>query len=105
MGRVSLQHGRIAGLSALLAVAAMLGAAGVALLLAPALLLFAVLLLGFTPGEQLLERMRARRFARCADRAPRTMASRHAFVVRRRTPPAASALAMRPPPAAPALLS
>jgi hypothetical protein len=85
----------------------MLGATlpGVALALAPALLLFAVLFLGFTPGEQLLERIRARRFTCRADRAPRTLATRHALVARRMTPPAASALAMRPPPAASALRS
>jgi Flp pilus assembly protein TadB len=75
---------------------------GVALLLAPALLLFVVLLLGFTPGEQLLERMRARRFTRQADRAPRALGIRHVVVVRRMPSLATSALAMRPPPAIPA---
>jgi hypothetical protein len=102
MGGVSSKLGRSAGIFALVAMAAVLGAAlpGVALLLAPALLLFGVLLLGFAPGEQLLERMRARRFARRADRAPRTLAVRRVVVVCRIVSLAASALAMRPPPAA-----
>ena len=108
MGGEAFKHGRIAGLGALLTVAAVLGAAlpGVAMLLAPALFLFAVLLLGFTPGEQLLERMRARRFTCRAARAPRTLPVRRLVVVRRVTSLAASALAMRPPPpAAPAHIS
>jgi hypothetical protein len=107
MGGGSSKHGRICALAAVVGVAAVLGAAlpGVAMLLAPALALFVVLLLGFTPGEELLERMRARRFAGRAARAPRTLAVRRRVVVRRMTPPAASALAMRPPPAALADLS
>jgi hypothetical protein len=106
MGGVALKHGRAACLVGVLGIG-VLGAThpGVALLLAPALVLFALLLLGFAPGEQLIERMRARRFARRADRAPRTLAVRHVVVVRRIVSPAASALAMRPPPAAPALTS
>ncbi|MEA2151184.1 MAG: hypothetical protein QOD69_3014 [Solirubrobacteraceae bacterium] len=86
----------------------MLGATlpGLVLLLLPALALFAVLLLGFAPGEQLLERMRARRFQCRAARAPRTLAVRRVPVRRRVTSLAASALAMRPPPpGAPALIS
>lgn len=108
MGGGSLKHGRMAGIAALTAVVAVLGAAptGVALLLAPALALFVVLLLGFTPGEQLLERMRARRFTARAARAPRTIALRRVAVVRRMPSLAASALAMcPPPPAAPAHIS
>jgi hypothetical protein len=108
MGGGSLKHGRGASLGALVGVAAVLATAlpAVAMLLAPALALFAVLLLGFTPGEHLLERMRARRFTCRAARAPRTLAVRRVVVVRRMTSPAASALAMRPPPsAAPALVS
>ncbi|MDX6719185.1 MAG: hypothetical protein QOJ63_1439 [Solirubrobacteraceae bacterium] len=107
MGGVSLTHKRAAGFGALVMVAAVLGATlpGVALLLTPALLLFGVLLLGFTPGEHLLERMRTRRFTRCTDRAPRTLAIRHVVVVRRKAGLATSALAMRPPPAIPALIS
>jgi hypothetical protein len=101
MGGGSLRRGRVASLCALVAVAAVLAATplGVALLLAPALLLFGVLLLGFTPGEELLERLRARRFTRRADRAPRTLVVRHVVVVRRIASLATSALAMRPPPA------
>ena len=104
-GGDSSKQGRIACLVALAVLAAALWTTlpGVALLAAPAVALFALLLLGFMPGEQLLERMRARRFPRRRERAPRTLAIRHVAVVRRMTPPAASALAMRPPPAAPAL--
>jgi hypothetical protein len=108
MGGGSFKHGRVASLGALLGMAVVLGTAlpAVAMLLAPALALFAVLLLGFTPGERLLERMRARRFTCRAARAPRTLAVRRVVVVRRMTSPAASALAMRPPPSsAPALIS
>jgi hypothetical protein len=102
------KHGRTAGIVAMIALVAGLGAAptGVALLLAPAVALFAVLLLGFTPGEHLLERMRARRFEGRAARAPRGIAVRRDPVVRRMPSLAASALAMRPPPsAAPAHIS
>jgi hypothetical protein len=108
MGGGSSKHGRTAGIAALIAAVAALGATqpGVALLLAPALALFVVLLLGFTPGEQLLERMRGRRFTGRATRAPRTIALRRVAVVRRMPSLAASALAMRPPPpAAPAVTS
>jgi len=108
MGGGSLKHGRTVGIAALIAAVAVLGATqpGVALLLAPALALFVVLLLGFTPGEQLLERMRARRFRGRAARAPRTIALRRVAVVRRMPSLAASALAMRPPPpSAPAHIS
>jgi hypothetical protein len=108
MGGGAFKHGRMAGIATLIAVVAVLGAAptGVALLLAPALALFVVLLFGFTPGEHLLERMRARRFTGRAARAPRTIALRRVAVIRRMPSLAASALAMRPPPpAAPALIS
>jgi hypothetical protein len=107
MGGGSFTYGRLVALGALVAAAALLGVTlpGAALLVAPALVLFAILLLGFTPGEQLLERMRARRFSGRAVRAPRTLAARHVVVVRRMTSPAASALAMRPPPVALALIS
>ncbi len=76
-----------------------------ALLLAPGMLLFAVLALGFRPGERFIERLRSRRFARRATRAPRSLAARRPIFVHRRISPAASALAMRPPPAAPAPIS
>lgn len=89
---------------ALTAVMAVLAAKlpGVALMLAPALLTFVLLLLGFTPGEQLLERMRARRFTRRRDRPPRVLPVRHVVIARRMPSLATSALAMRPPPVIPA---
>jgi hypothetical protein len=89
---------------ALTAVMAVLAATlpDAALLLLPALLSFVVLLLGFAPGEQLLERMRARRFMRRPDRAPRVVAVRHVVIARRMPSLATSALAMRPPPIIPA---
>jgi ABC-type amino acid transport system permease subunit len=98
---------RLAGLSAILVLYAIVwlapAACGVApatypLLLAPAFVVFAILLLGCAPGAQLLERLRARRFPRAAQRAPRTLAMHRPSVVRRVVSPAASALAMRPPP-------
>lgn len=108
MGGLSFKQGRFAALTGLVALAALLGATlpGVALLLAPALALLAALLLGFTPGERLIERMRARRYPRRVPRAPRSIAlHRVPVVVRRVTSLAGSALAMRPPPAALALTS
>ncbi len=108
MGGPSLKQGRLATLAGLVALAALLSATlpGVALLLAPALALLAALLLGFTPGERLIERMRARRFARRVPRAPRSIALRRAVGAARRVPSlAGSALAMRPPPSALALTS
>jgi hypothetical protein len=98
---------RLLGLAAIFSVTALVcvapAACGVAptasaLLLAPAFLLFAVLLLGGAPGALLLERMRARRFARRAPRAPRALTMRRPILVRRTASPATSALAMRPPP-------
>jgi hypothetical protein len=98
---------RLAGVAAIPALYAIVclapTACGVApsaygLLLAPGFVLFAILLLGCAPGAGLLERLRARRFARRAPRAPRTLAMRRAVVVRRMASPSASALAMRPPP-------
>ncbi len=103
MGVLSFKHGRVAALAALVALTAAFAATapGVTLLLAPAGVLLAALLLGFTPGERLIERMRARRFAPRVGRAPRSLATRHVAVVARRvTSLAGSALAMRPPPAA-----
>jgi hypothetical protein len=95
-----LTYGRTVGLGALVAVDALLSVTllGVRLFLVPALLLFAILLLGFTSGGQLLERMRARRFQCRVARAPRAPAVRHVVVARRMTSLAASALAIRPPP-------
>ncbi len=108
MRGLSFKHGRAAALATLLALAAVFAAMapGVALLLAPAGVLLAALLLGFTPGERLIERMRARRVRPAVRRAPRSLATLHIdVVVRRVTSLAGSALAMRPPPAALALTS
>ncbi len=81
----------------------MLGATlgtGVALLLAPAVLFFCLLMLGLRPGEQLIERLRDRRRRPREHRAPRTVTARHRFVTAPRTSwLTASPLAMRPPPA------
>ena len=101
--------GRIASLATLVAGTALLGATspGAVLILAPALLLLSALVLGVSPGEQLLGRMRARRFAHRTRRAPTAAgtAIRHTVVVRRVASLATSALAMRPPPAALAPIS
>ena len=109
MGRVFMTPGRIASLATMVAGTAVLGltSPGAALILAPALLLLSVLVLGVTPGEKLLDRMRARRFAHRTRRAATSVgiALRHAVVVRRLPSLATSALAMRPPPAALALNS
>jgi hypothetical protein len=76
---------RLAGAAAILGLYAIVclapTACGVApsaygLLLAPGFVLFAILMLGCTPGARLLEGLRARRFARRAPRAPRTLAMR-----------------------------
>lgn len=98
---------RLLGLAAVLAMAVIVCLAPVAcggspltsgLLLAPAFGLFAILTLGCAPGARLLERLRTRRFARPAPRAPRALAARRPIVIGRKASPAASALAMRPPP-------
>ena len=107
-GGLTITPGRVAALAVLVALSGPFAATlpGVALLFAPAALLLAVLLLGFSPGERLIARMRARRFPPRVARAPRSLALRHVVtVVRRVTSLAGSALAMRPPPAAPALTS
>lgn len=71
---------------------------GVALTLAPALLLLAVLLLGHMPGEELLDRLRRAHTER-RRRAPRRLsAPRLALVIRPAGRALAQALAMRPPP-------
>ena len=75
---------------------------GVALLLAPAVALFCLLMLGLRPGEQILERLRDRRRRPREHRAPRTVAALRLAIVPPRTSwLAASPLAMRPPPARP----
>ncbi len=78
---------------------------GVALLLAPAVVSFCLLMLGLRPGEQLIERLRERRCRPREHRAPRTVAARvHAVVAPRTSWLTASPLAMRPPPALPAAI-
>ncbi|HEY1537984.1 MAG TPA: hypothetical protein VGF63_01195 [Solirubrobacteraceae bacterium] len=103
MGTWAHQHASVAGLGSVAVAAVALGPTptGVALLLLPAVTLFAVLLLGFAPGAQLLDRLRARRRSVRLERAPRALVVRRAVVARRMTSLAASALAMRPPPLAP----
>ncbi|MDA0142500.1 hypothetical protein [Solirubrobacter deserti] len=78
---------------------ALVASPGLALTMAPALLLLALLAGGFRPGEALIERLRDRRrstpLPRPAARAPRP---RLVLVARPTAGPLASALAMRPPP-------
>ena len=78
---------------------ALVASPGLALTMAPALLLLALLAGGVRPGEALIERLRDRHrttpLPRPAARAPRP---RLALVVRPTAGPVASALAMRPPP-------
>jgi len=85
---------------------AVVASPGLALTLAPALLLLALLAGGLRPGEALIERLRDRRretpLPRPAVRIPRP---RLAHVVRPTGGPLASALAMRPPPSGLAVLS
>jgi hypothetical protein len=78
---------------------ALVASPGLALTMAPALLLLALLAGGVRPGEALLERLRDRHrttpLPRPAARAPRP---RLALAARPTAGPVASALAMRPPP-------
>src|SRR4051794_5816989 len=78
---------------------------GLALTMAPALLLLVLLASGVRPGEALIERLRDRRCA-CAPRPRARSASRPrlALVVRPTGRLLASALAMRPPPSGLAVL-
>ncbi|ADB50675.1 hypothetical protein [Conexibacter woesei] len=89
-------------LALLLAAMAVTGVASLTavLMLSPALLLFALLLAGRTPGEELILRWRARA-RRPRDRRAATMPVRRyvARFVRGTDRMSASALAMRPPPA------
>jgi len=72
---------------------------GLALTMAPALLLLALLVGGVRPGEALLERLRDRRLqAPVRPRATSMLRPRLALVVRPAGRLIASALAMRPPP-------
>lgn len=73
----------------------------VALTMAPALLLFAVLLRGHLPGEELIERLRGRRRPERSRRVVGEVAPpRLVLVVRAAGRALAVALAMRPPPRA-----
>ena len=82
-----------------LVASALVASPGVALTMAPALLLLALLAGGVRPGEALIERLRDRHrttpLPRPAAHAPRP---RLALNVRPTAGPVASALAMRPPP-------
>ncbi|RKQ91607.1 hypothetical protein C8N24_1430 [Solirubrobacter pauli] len=85
---------------------ALVASAGLALTMAPALLLLALLAGGVRPGEALIERLRDRR--RAAVPRPRAVSMprpRLALVARPAAGPVACALAMRPPPSAFALTS
>jgi len=82
----------------LLVAAAALAEPGLALSMAPALLLLALFTGGFRPGEALIERLRARLEAAPHPRAASAPRPRLALVVRPTGRLIASALAMRPPP-------
>jgi hypothetical protein len=89
-----------------LVASALVASPGLALTMAPALLLLALLAGGVRPGEALIERLRDRR----RTGVPRLRAismprPRLAHVVRPAAGPVASALAMRPPPSGLAVLS
>jgi hypothetical protein len=82
-----------------LVASALVASPGLALTMAPALLLLALLAGGVRPGEALIERLRDRR--RTAPSRPRAVSMprpRLALVVRPVAGPVACALAMRPPP-------
>jgi len=80
---------------------ALVASPGLALTMAPALLLLALLAGGVRPGEALIERLRDRRRATVRRlRAVSMPRPRLALVVRPTAGPVASALAMRPPPSA-----
>ena len=87
-----------AGMLALVALAG-LAEPGLALTMAPAVLLLALFTLGVRPGEALLERLRGRRAGVRPMRAVSAPRPRLALVVRPVGRLIASALAMRPPPA------
>jgi hypothetical protein len=85
----------------LIALATLAGIAdpGLAMTLAPAVLLLATFACGVRPGEALIERLRERRVAPRHVRATSTRVPQLALVVRPVGRLIASALAMRPPPA------
>lgn len=99
-------HCRTTALGAVVALTLALAlGTGVALLLAPAVVMFYLLMVGLRPGEQMIERLRQRRCRPREHRAPRTVATRHrAVIVPRTSWLAASPLAMRPPPVSPAAI-
>jgi hypothetical protein len=78
---------------------------GLALTMAPALILLALLTGGVRPGEALIERLRERRTGLAVARARSATSPRLALVVRPAGRLIASALAMRPPPSGLAALS
>lgn len=88
-----------AGMFALVALAG-LAEPGLALTMAPALLMLALFAGGVRPGEALIERLRVRRTASRLPRAVSAPRPRLALVVRPAGRLLASALAMRPPPSA-----
>ena len=87
-----------AGMSVLVALAG-LAEPGLALTMAPALLMLALFAGGVRPGEGLIERLRTRRATPRRPRAVSALRPRLALVVRPAGRLIASALAMRPPPA------
>ena len=93
---------RLAVITALLLALGVVGAGiadpGLALSLAPALLLLALLARGIRPGERLIDRWRERFSVRKHARAVSMPRPRLAVVVRPAGRLLASALAMRPPP-------
>jgi hypothetical protein len=91
----------ILAFAGMLVVVALAGLAepGLALALAPAVLLLALFTGGIRPGEALIERLRSRRAAAGRVRAVSAPRPRLALVVRPAGRLIAAALAMRPPPA------
>ena len=87
-----------AGMFVLVALAG-LAEPGLALTMAPALLMLALFAGGVRPGEALIERLRTRRATPRRPRAVSALRPRLALVVRPAGRLIASALAMRPPPA------
>jgi hypothetical protein len=87
-----------AGMFVLVALAG-LAEPGLALTMAPALLMLALFAGGVRPGEALIERLRARRATSRRPRAVSALRPHLALVVRPTGRRLASALAMRPPPA------
>jgi hypothetical protein len=87
-----------AGMFVVLLALAALAQPGLALTMAPAVILLALLTGGVRPGERLIERLQARRMPLRLARAKDHPRPRLALVVRPAGRLIASALAMRPPP-------